>query len=246
MARGEFTHAVAGEPSIVATIGLHGSASTWVYNIVRELLVADHGVEAMKACYADRMDDLPSDFGAAMRVVIKSHHGSPEFDAFLRAHSATMIVSLRDPRDAALSMTQRFRAPLQHTVQWVLRDCRHMAAVLDEAELVLKYEDRFFDQHAVVDKIAHSLGSTADIDKKSQIFESYRTEAVRAFAAGIFNLPTERVDQTEASRYDRLTQIHNIHVGDAQSGKWRHLPRETQDKMTEVFSPYLRRFGYMS
>ncbi|MEJ0052117.1 MAG: hypothetical protein WDN02_13065 [Methylovirgula sp.] len=244
MVREDFALAPTSKASIVATIGLHGSASTWVYNIVRELLLATHGVDAAKACYADRVEDLPSDFGPETPVVIKSHHGSPEFDAFLRAHEATKILSLRDPRDAALSMAQRFRTPLQHTVHWLLRDCRRMAGVLNDADLVLKYEDRFFDQRAAVDKIALCLGVTVDAAKTSKLFDEYRTEAVRAFAACVSDLSPERIDETNASKYDRITHIHNIHVGDAQSGKWRRLPRKTRDDMTKVFSPYLRQFGY--
>jgi len=40
--------------------------------------------------------------------VIKSHHGSEGMDAWLAAEGARVILSVRDPRDASLSMAQRF------------------------------------------------------------------------------------------------------------------------------------------
>jgi hypothetical protein len=230
--------------AIVATIGLHGSASTWVYNVVRELFLASCGETGSRAVYADRLDELPIDFGDARRVVIKSHHGSPELDDWLRARGAARILSLRDPRDAALSMAQRFRTPLQHTVAWLLTDCRRMAGVLQDAHLRLTYEERFFDQPATVFRIAASLDLRPDPAVALDIFARYATDAVRAFAARIPELPPERINKIPASTYDQVTHIHQTHIGDARSGKWRDLDAGTQEALTKVFMPFLEKFGY--
>jgi hypothetical protein len=50
-------------PRLIATIGLHGSASTWVFNVVRELLVAALGEQQVLAVYADKMEDVPDPAG---------------------------------------------------------------------------------------------------------------------------------------------------------------------------------------
>ena len=45
---------------MVATIGLHGSASTWVFNVVRELMIASFGENRISAVYTEELGELPS------------------------------------------------------------------------------------------------------------------------------------------------------------------------------------------
>ncbi|WP_298353396.1 hypothetical protein [Rhodoblastus sp.] len=107
-------------PNLVAAIGLHGSASTWVFNIVRELMSAAVGTDEIVSAYAEQPSQLPQS-GSTFQV-IKSHHGRAEPDAWLKEKSARLVLSLRDPRDAAISMSQRFSAPLDHTIVWLAND----------------------------------------------------------------------------------------------------------------------------
>ena len=95
---------------IVATIGLHGSASTWMFNVVRELILAARGEGAVLSCYADEPEQLPTEAARTGKaLVVKSHHGSAALDAWLEAERAPLFLSIRDPRDAAISMSQRLR-----------------------------------------------------------------------------------------------------------------------------------------
>jgi hypothetical protein len=43
---------------------------------------------------------------------------------------------------------------------------------------------------------------------------------------------------------DRVTQIHEPHIGDTRSGKWRELPVQVQTELTQRFAAFLERFGY--
>jgi hypothetical protein len=47
--------------SLTATIGLHASASTWIFNVVRELLIATHGDDRALSFYADELSTLPDE-----------------------------------------------------------------------------------------------------------------------------------------------------------------------------------------
>lgn len=231
----------------VATIGLHGSASTWVFNVVRELLIAAHGDARVLALYAEEVAQLPSDAERVGRVLlIKSHHGSAGLDAWLTENHAVGLVSLRDPRDACLSMAQRFNAPLAATVRWIGNDCNRLLRLVSPGQAMLRYEDRFFEQPAVVANIAQALMldvSPADIEA---VFARYRTDAVRAFAASVADLPAERVVRVNGFAMDRVTQILAPHIGDTRSGKWRELPAPVPAELTRVFKPFLDRFGYPS
>ena len=235
----------ASPPDVIATVGLHGSASTWVFNITRELVAATVGADQMLTFYADDLGHLPEDNAHAGRyVVFKSHHGSHELDGWLRARDAPIILSLRDPRDACLSMSQRFAAPLQQSAQWIAHDCQRVARLAAQGYPLLRFEDRFFDDRLAVDRLSDWLGITVAPEAKDSIFARYRTETMRCFARNLDNLPPERLTQVSAYRMDRLTQVLESHIGDARVGKWRDLPAQVQAELTRCFRPFLDRFGY--
>ncbi len=131
-------------PRLVATIGMHASASTWVFNVVRELLIAAVGDAQVLTFYADELHQMPDEAARAGRhLVIKSHHGSAELDTWLATAQAPVFLSMRDPRDACISMSQRFKAPLNHSVRWIANDCNRLLRLAPQGHPMLRYEDRF-------------------------------------------------------------------------------------------------------
>jgi hypothetical protein len=232
---------------LVATIGLHGSASTWVFNVVRELMIASLGDGRVLAVYADEVAQVPDGPACAGRhLVIKSHHGSAGLDAWLATGRARIFLSVRDPRDACISMAQRFQAPLNHTVQWIANDCNRLARLAVQGHPLLRYEDRFFENPESAERLAHALGLRLAPAVIEAIFARYRTEAVRSFARGLADLPAERLTMVGSFMMERVTQILGPHIGDARSGKWRDLPGPLQTELTGLFRPFLVQFGYQS
>jgi hypothetical protein len=230
--------------SCAATIGLHGSASTFVFNVARELLLSACPDDGVMTFYADKLSNIPGAIPAGVRLVIKSHQGSDAFEDWLAARPTRLILSIRDPRDAALSMCRRFDAPLNHAVAWLRNDCARMARMMERPHLLLRYEARFFERPETVAEIAGHLGVEATDSVVDTVFGAYRTEAVRAFAASLDALPEERIFMVGKFRMHRETQILAPHIGDGRSGKWRDLPANLQQQMTAVFAPFLERFGY--
>lgn len=232
-------------PRLIATIGMHGSASTWIFNVVRELLIAAKGDARVLTFYADELGQMPDEAARAGRhLVIKSHHGSAGLDSWLTAAHAPIILSVRDPRDACISMSQRFKAPLNHSVRWIANDCNRLLRLAPQGHLMLRYEDRFFEDISVSERLAHELGLAAAPAVIETIFARYRTDAVQSFAQRIGELPPERLTPVGPALMDRVTQILGPHIGDTRSGKWRSLPGPAQADLTRVFSPFLDRFGY--
>ena len=230
---------------VIAAVGLHGSASTWAFNVVRELANASFGDRA-NSMYADILAHLTEEERAHVFpcLVIKSHQGSEEFDHWLRDAGALVLLSVRDPRDAAVSMAQRFNARLERTTQWLLADCARLARLAGEGAPIIRYEDRPFEDPSAVRRIANLCGITPPDAIVEAIFQSYRTDAVRTFPQRLGNLPSERLRSTGASQFDAVTHIHGPHIGDLKIGKWRDLTSETQATLTSVFSPYLPALGY--
>lgn len=220
---------------LVATVGLHASASTWVFNVVRELMVAAFGTQDVLSLYTEEPGDLPERLSRAnQHIVLKSHHGSAGFDAWLESVSAAMFLSVRDPRDASVSMSHRFNAPLETAAGWLVNDCRRMVTLCKRYPL-LKYEERFFEHRATVDQIAKALDLELNSTVTEAIFNRYATGAVRTLAQRLSD---------DASEMDEVTQIHRGHIGDARSGKWRELPGDVPRELTRLFAPYLEPLGY--
>jgi hypothetical protein len=151
---------------------------------------------------------------------------------------------MRDPRDACISMSQRFKAPLNHSVRWIANDCNRLLRLAPQGHVLLRYEDRFFEDQAAAERLAHALGLHLAPAVIAAVFARYRTEAVRSFAQGLTELPPERLTMVGSAMMDRVTQILGPHIGDARSGKWRDLPGPPRAELTRMFSPFLDRFGY--
>jgi hypothetical protein len=57
-------------PRLVLTLGLHGSASTWAYNVARELMAAAYGPDAVATYFANRLEDLLNERSVLGRHVV--------------------------------------------------------------------------------------------------------------------------------------------------------------------------------
>ena len=229
-------------PRIIATVGLHGSASTWVFNMARELTIAALGQERVLALYADEVARIPDADGRTL--VIKSHHGSAGLDAWLGQAGALVLLSIRDPRDAAISMAQRFDAPLAHAARRLETDCARMRHLLAAGHPLFRSEHRFFDDPQAARRLARLLDLDLEPGVVDAIASNYRTEAVRLFTQGFGDLPPERLVTSGSIVFDDVTQIHRTHIGDAASGKWRALDPAVQAELARRFEPFLAAWGY--
>ena len=227
--------------SVDACIGLHGSASTWVFNVVRELRLA-HAPHEAQSGYADQLHELPP--SAAKRLTLKSHHGSDGLEDWFVAQNATLILSLRDPRDAAISMSQRFKSPLNATVRWLANDCRRFLRLAPRAQVILRYEERFFERRESVDALAGGLGIEVLGQVADEIFARYSADSVKAFAKNLATLPPERIEKSPDRLMDTVTHIHTPHIGDREVGKWRRTNPETREALTKYFFAYLKELQY--
>jgi hypothetical protein len=81
--------------------------------------------------------------------------------AWLAAAEARIILSVRDPRDASISMAQRFDVPLDDAVRWLANDCNRLVRLAAQGHLPLRYEDRFFDDPEAVARLAQDPRAAA-------------------------------------------------------------------------------------
>ncbi len=234
-------------PRIICTIGMHGSASTWVFNAAREILGATLGEDSVLHFFADKMEHMPDEGQRAGKtLLIKSHEGSPELEDWLDANNALRLLTIRDPRDATLSQMQRFHSPLPPAANAIARDGMRLQRLAARGIPVWRYEDGFFEREATLDELAARLSCPLSPALRAEIFARYETEAVRAFAANLTSLPPERLTQVGPFTMDKITQILTPHIGDGASGKFRALPPDLQPQLTQFFAPILIQFGYIA
>lgn len=236
-------------PRIVCTIGMHGSASTWVFNAAREILGAAAGEDAVLPFFADKFPQVPPEAKAALRadgkiLLIKSHEGNAPFEDWLDQHEALRFLSIRDPRDATVSLMQRFGMALTPAAEAIARDGARLAHLAARGIPVWRYEDGFFTRPAALESLAARLGCPLSAELCREIMTRYSTEAVRAFAQNLDALPPERRTMIGPYAMDRITQILGPHIGDGAHGKFRALPPDVQEQLSRFFAPLLNQFGY--
>lgn len=234
-------------PRVIMTIGLYSSASTWVFNVLRELMVAKHGEARVLAIYSDGVAKVLADQQALGRYIVwKMHFGEPAWEVFAQLADPTILLTLRDPRDAVLSLVNRFNTSVPMAAKAVGMSCNRFLQCAEAGHPILRYEDGFFQNPGTIRMIAEYIGVTVDEAAMERISDRFSTESVRAFAEQVPGLPAERVKgNLTGDLYDEVTQIHRGHIGDGSIGKWRHqLSEEQQTAITDHFAPILTRFGY--
>lgn len=235
-------------PRLFMTIGLYSSASTWLFNVVRELMIAQHGEDRVWATYSETVQAVLENRRAFGRFLVwKMHYGDTAWDVFADLARPTVLLSVRDPRDAIFSLTTRFKGTrFDVAANAITRCCRRAMQCADRGHPVLRYEDGFFEKASTVHAVAAYIGTQVEDTTVASIFARYTPEAVQAFAENLGALPPERLEgDPEVDIYDTLTHIHRGHIGDRRAGKWldRLNPQQQQD-LTAHFAPFLQRFGY--
>ncbi len=116
--------------------------------------------------------------------------------------------------------------------------------------LLLRFEDRFFENSATVERIAAMFPETLAPVDSSRIFEELRRDAVDSFIANLEALPTTQSDFHSATghsdTYDTATGWHKHHGGrTGEVGRWRRdLSDQQVSTIVRRMRLWMERFGY--
>jgi hypothetical protein len=221
---------------IILCAGQKSSGSTWLYNVAIRVLKADK--KRVAAFYADNFAMFPKGAEKADILVIKTHEPGAELLFLARFARATVFVTVREPRDAAASLMQRFG----HSFASALRDMAvigaHMVA-LKKGAVVLHYEDGFHRSEKTVGEIARHLGVRLSADARKRIFRALTPEAVKRTIGKV------HAGAADPDAFDPRTHWHPGHVGDGRIGKYGAvLTPDQQKQVLAATTDYTRAFGY--
>ena len=229
-------------------LGMYASASTWTFNLVQQIVASLQPERPVLARFV--ADELPSPEQAASRTVVVKTHAATAY-AELAQRATAIIITIRDPRDAIASLLTHNHPPFDvalNVTEATAGMCGHFMS--DPRALLLKFEDRFFDDPATVDRIAARIPGVLSAADSARIFAGLRREAVDAFIAGIETLPSAETAFDEITgkwdTHDQITGWHKHHAGrSAEIGRWRReLTPEQVAAIERRLGHWMERFGY--
>jgi hypothetical protein len=231
-------------PRVIACFGQHGSGSTWLFNLMRDICKAQS--IPFLSMHHDSASRLPWDAPSEVVIIAKSQSPAPSFLKYIARSPDPVVMTVRDPRDAVVSFMQRFPNSFAQNFDQALKAIalsadRLMAVSRLREVLVFRYEDGFVGSESTADCIAGLLGTALSSDQRRTILADLSPEAVRK---KISDLEKAEIIQSETV-WDRATHWHRNHVGDGKIGKWRDALTQAQEReILDRTRDYCERFGY--
>ena len=238
---------------IVLCLGLKSSGSTWLYNVVSQVLEnaarPRRGQRAraktVQSFYADTIEMFPKIDERAHVLVIKCHIPSAGLLLLTRLMRGIVIVTVREPRDAIVSLMQRFGHPFESSMKDVAQEAAQIVEIARAPETrTLRYEDRFYEDVKTVSEIAALLGVRISRAAQKKIYQSLRRDAVEK-KIEVLKSKGRFGGVADPDRFDPKTQWHPGHVGDGKIGKYAAiLSTKQQHQIIAATKSYCRKFGY--
>ena len=228
-------------------LGMYGSASTWTYYVLQKLAAVLIPERPVVTRFLEHVADLEAGGGT---LIVKTH--VPTVHEQIAERAEAIIITMRDPRDSLASMITHQKIGYDLALKLVEATaaiCLHYAH--DPRTTALKFENRFYDDPATIDRLAATFGRPLARADRDRIFAETRRDAVEAVIAGIDALPTAArlpVQSDPDDRHDLVTGWHKHHAGrKGEIGRWRHDLTEDQVAAIEAkLRDWMRYFGYQA
>ena len=226
----------------VLAAGMVGSGSTFLFNVIREILASDPRIPSV-ATYSDEWNPL---YTSHQRLVLKSHWGIRALTPVAERGLLLPIISVRHPGDSVCSDVERFGFPFDFAVRRVALSLKFCAALRPMPDTVLyRYEDRFASNPRTAMGLATILGIKLAPERLAEITRKYDATGTRLYAEQLETLPNLMKSQDNPSdSWCPTTQIHRGHIGKQTSGRWRDLPGDQRRTIDDLCGEDALSFGY--
>ena len=233
-----------GEPSIFVCCCQHGSGSTWMFNLAREICRA--AATDFVSCSQDSEAYLPWDALGSHMLVVKAHNPTAGLRSLIATANLPAVITVRDPRDSVASHLLRFPNSLAHDFDEALDaiavSAERLVALFRLRQLpIFRYEDGFVGKNETFDKVAALLCVNPSKEQRIAILDGLSPTAVRKTIAGLEAAGAIRGEQV----WDEETRWHAGHVGDGRVGKFKEVLTPAQQRaVLDRTREYCECFGY--
>jgi tetratricopeptide (TPR) repeat protein len=241
-------------------LGMHASASTWIYNVTRQIAASVYPTRPVQEHFVKMLADVARLDQPGRTHLVKTHDIDDEDAvAALSVRTAAIIVTIRDPRDAVtswmlyhphghdLAKPSEAQKAFDRSLSIVEKSARFCARFAgDQRSLLLRYEARFTDDVTALDRIAGTFQKSLAATDRARIFASSHRAAVEAFIAELPRQRTTLIDISSDDLMDPVTHWHTHHAGrNGEIGRWRHMLTEAQALEVERrLGDWMDRFSY--
>jgi hypothetical protein len=230
-------------------LGMPGSGSTWLYNVALRVAIAT--VEPGTMFYAGMLNSVSeldcSVINTGRFFIMKCHHVDDEMMEAIRPVLQCLLISIRDPRDAIVSLSSH----VEHTFDTALNSVIYSALatsqrVQEEHATVFRYEDGFTDDLSTVQRIADAMSLDLTAEKCREIFDYNSRRNVEARILDLRDSGILARERSNADLADRVTQWRLGHIGrSGKVGAWReHLTAAQLDRIYERLGDWMQQNGY--
>ena len=216
---------------VIWCLGMYASASTWMLNAVREIQVACRPGERVAVQFV--RDNIDSNVLAQQTVIniVKSHE-IPEAASLLTlaGRADTILMTVRDPRDAVASMMEYQKTEFDKATQLVNESSALCLDFLkDRRTTCFHYESEFFAHRKTLFDLALIMGCTLSDGAAEGCFERLSRPAVERLIKELPRRQDILYDPVSGDFLDPQTQWHTHHAGrSGRVGRWRQTLSEAQ------------------
>jgi hypothetical protein len=239
---------------VVICDGIIRSGSTWSYNVCRvlgQILAKRRSQRCGMACLGDATLDQFLKTEVFLRegpAVIKVQEIGPVALEWIGDGRAKAVCTFRDPRDCVASDVVFWGGGFDASVQRVAASLKALHASHKNSghTLFVRYEEMMSDRAGQIRRIADYLEILISPVELEWVDAQTNMEASQKIAGVVGRLPQDRTDAVLGGhRRERVTLLHDNHIGSAKVGKWKEdLSAEQGQLVTQLFMPSLQVFGY--
>ncbi len=231
--------------NLIWCLGMYASGSTWLFNVVRTIAQTSMPISSR---FIHTTQDLAG-LNTSGKLIVKTHETEPPAAVWLTARAGTILITLRDPRDAVVSLMRYQKHDFAKALSLAAHSAEACTAqAADPRALLLRYEDGFASQPQTVAQLAQHLNLPVEAATAERIFQAHSRAAVESHIATLAQARHVLHEVGGTDYMDPHTQWHRHHAGrTGASGTWRHSLNAAQISAIKArLAPWMQEWGYIS
>lgn len=216
---------------IIVVCGMQRSASTWSYNVCREVAHrAGLEIDPSSGQYGseDMVEKVSEGVPRNTALLLRNHWLDPAMLDLIKRREVRAVYTVRDPRDVVASILYTFGNNFKNAVRDLERSLSIMEALkAGDSALVLRFPDIMSSPERMVSEIADYLGMPVSEDDARSITDALSREKLRQKST---SLSPEKQKVYNGFSYDSETLLLDNHIRLDRPADWQEHLSESQGR----------------